>query len=395
MAQEHYTGQTIEQILELPEEKIDLGIACLVLAKDAYPQIDIARFDYILDYMASRIDRLMQGAVDPESRIGMMNTYLYRSGWWNDSLTFTYDLDDLKGKQKENQFLNGYLSTRTGSCKTMPMLHLVLADRLNWPMKASRSVRHYFLRYVADGFEKNNIDATVVGGYRPDGLYKEEAGISDKAIENGVYLRTLSKKEYIASLLLNQARHFHEREADLDRAVRLLKLALATDPTFASAHWNLGHYYYLMARQLEQEMEEKLTVAKVDFEIYRRTEEDASDLDMRSPGPGELHTIDPDSGMTFPMTGFQTIFPQPFPKPGSTGQPIDVPDSGLVPSRSYSQTELQRTRAAYLSKLEETLQTSRWHRNKARELGIVLKLPDSYYLRQAESIEKFRRTGKY
>ncbi len=43
MAQEHYTGQTIEQILELPEKEIDLGIACLVLAKDAYPQIDIAR----------------------------------------------------------------------------------------------------------------------------------------------------------------------------------------------------------------------------------------------------------------------------------------------------------------------------------------------------------------
>ena len=203
-------------------------------------------------------------------------------------------------------------------------------------------------------------------------------------------------------MLLNQARHFHEREADLDRAVRLLKLALATDPTFASAHWNLGHYYYLMARQLEQEMEEKLTVVKVDFEIYRRTEEDASDLDMRSqnnslrsPGPGELHSIDPFSGVTSTMVGVPSVSPQPLPTPGSTGQPIDVPDSGLAPSGSDSQTELQRTRAAYLSKLEEMLQTSRWHRNKARELGIVLKLPDSYYLRQAESIEKFRRTGKY
>ncbi len=402
MAQEHYMGQTIEQILELPEEEIDLGIACLVLAKDAYPQLDIARFDYILDYMADRIDRLMQGAVDPESRIGMMNTYLYRSGWWNDSLTFTYDLDDLKGAQKENQFLNGYLSTRTGSCITMPMLHLVLADRLGWPMKASRSVRHFFLRYVADGFERNNIDATVGGGYRPDELYKEEAGIPEKAIENGVYLLSLSKKEYIASLLLNQARHFHESEADLHKAVHLLRLALATDPTFASAHWNLGHYYYLLARQLEQEMEGKLMAAKVNFEISRRAMEDAPGLDMSSPGsspgspgPEELHTIDPDSGMTSPMTEFQTIFPQPFPKPGSTGQPIDVPDPGLAPSGSDYQTELQRIRASYLPKLEEMLQSSRWHRNKARELGIVLKLPDTYYLRQAESIEKFRRTGKY
>lgn len=321
-AQEHYNGQTIEQILELPEEEIDLGIACLVLAKDAFPQLDIARFDYILDYMVDRIDRLMQEAVDPESRIGMMNTYLYRAGWWNDSLTFTYDLDDLKGEQKENQFLNGYLSTRTGSCVTMPMLHLVLADRLGWPMKASRSVKHFFLRYVADGFKKNNIDATVGGGYRPDELYKEEAGIPDIAIANGVYLRSLSKKEYIASLLLNQARHFHEREADLHKAAYLLQLALVYDPTFASAHWNLGHYYYLLARQLEQDME------------------------------GHLLGLD-------------------------------------------SHTERQSITTAYLLKLEESLQSSRWHRNKARKLGIVLKLPDTFYQRQTESINKFRNTGKY
>ena len=199
MAQEHYTGQTIEQILELPEKEIDLGIACLVLAKDAYPQIDIARFDYILDYMASRIDRLMQGAVDPESRIGMMNTYLYRSGWWNDSLTFTYDLDDLKGAQKENQFLNGYLSTRTGSCITMPMLHLVLADRLNWPMKASRSVRHYFLRYVADGFEKTTLMQR----------WKEDTDLTDYIRKKRVLPTKLSKTGYTCALYPKRSISLH------------------------------------------------------------------------------------------------------------------------------------------------------------------------------------------
>ena len=259
----------------------------------------------------------MKGSVDPESRIGMMNTYLYRSGWWNDSLAFTYDLNDMEGARKENQFLNGYLSSRTGSCVTMPMLHLVLADRLGWPMKASRGVRHFFLRYVADGFEKSNTDAMVGGGYRPDELYKEEAGIPGKAIENGVYLRTLSKKEYIASLLLNQARHFHEREADLHKAVRLLKLALATDPTFSSAHWNLGHYYYLLAQHLERGMEVELMAAKDSYGNKRRAMEDAYVPDLstqnRSTGshrPEESHTTDPVSGMMSPLSVFPTISPQ-------------------------------------------------------------------------------------
>ena len=90
----------------------------------------------------------------------MMNTYLYRKGWWNDSIAFTYDLDDLEASKKENQFLNGYLATKKGSCITMPMLHLVLADRLGWPVYPVLTPKHYFCRYIEPGFEENNIEAT-------------------------------------------------------------------------------------------------------------------------------------------------------------------------------------------------------------------------------------------
>jgi hypothetical protein len=44
----------------------------------------------------------MQGRTEPEARIAMMNTYLYRPGWWNDSITFTYDLDDMEASKTEN-----------------------------------------------------------------------------------------------------------------------------------------------------------------------------------------------------------------------------------------------------------------------------------------------------
>ena len=37
------------EILALPDDKIDLGIACLVMAKDAYPELDINAFDKALD----------------------------------------------------------------------------------------------------------------------------------------------------------------------------------------------------------------------------------------------------------------------------------------------------------------------------------------------------------
>ncbi len=214
-AQTEYTGQTIEDILALPDEEIDLGIACLVLAKDAYPNVKIEVFDNILDFMANQLNTLMQDNSDPEARIAMMNTYFYRPGWWNDSLTFTYDLDDLEASKKDNQFLNGYLATRLGSCITMPMLHLVLADRLGWPFHAVRSPKHFFARYMDESLNDKNIEATCGGAFISDQRYITDVEIPEKTIKNGVYLRTLSKKEYLASLLLSNARHFHERESNL------------------------------------------------------------------------------------------------------------------------------------------------------------------------------------
>lgn len=68
-------------IVNADADSIDLGLACLIMAKEAYPNLDIQTFDKMLDYMAGQIEQLMEGNNDPEARIGMLNTYLYREGW--------------------------------------------------------------------------------------------------------------------------------------------------------------------------------------------------------------------------------------------------------------------------------------------------------------------------
>jgi hypothetical protein len=74
-------GLTIEQILELPEDEIDLGIACLVITEEICPDIDIDYFSKQLDIMARQIEYILQGETKPLARIGAMNTFLYRAGW--------------------------------------------------------------------------------------------------------------------------------------------------------------------------------------------------------------------------------------------------------------------------------------------------------------------------
>lgn len=198
---QRYHGQTIADIVKLPESEIDIGLACLVLAKEAYPDIDINSYLDLLDRMAFNVGKIAKGSEIPEARIGALNTFLYRPGRWNGNVTYEYDLDDMEARQTKNKYLNGYLETQKGSCITMPMLYIVLAQRLEWPIYAVCAPKHFFCRYVAEDFKNNNIETTSGGGYIYDLDYVMDTGIPKKAIDNGVYLRTLSNKEYIGRLM--------------------------------------------------------------------------------------------------------------------------------------------------------------------------------------------------
>ncbi len=326
--QQRYHGQTIEEILALPDDKIDLGIACLVMAKDAYPELDINAFDKALDYMAARVKSLIKGKTDPIQRIGMMNTYLYRPGWWNDKITFAYDREDLLATKKESWFLNGCLATKKGSCATMPMLYLVLADRLGWPIKAVLAPQHYFCRYM--GIEDGNIEATSTGGFSPDSAYIKDLKIPELAIKNGVYMRPLSKKEYLAALLENNARYFCKYKDDYPTAIRYLELSIKYNPTYSASHWNLANYCDRYAQQIQSRLQ----------------------------GGG--------SGGSFLPPGYQA-------------------SAALQEAEAMSRNrEFQEAQ----SQVKRLLELSYEHRKTAKELGIVVESPEEFLKSQVESIEK-------
>lgn len=398
-AQEQYANQTIEEILALPDEEIDLGIACLILAKDAYTDLKIESFDYVINYMVERINYLMQGRTDPLVRISMLNSYLYRRGWWNDSITFTYDLDDLEAAKKENQYLSAYISTKKGSCITMPMLYLVLADRLGWPIKAVRAPKHFFCRYEAEGFDENNIDPTVGGGYSSNQKYVKDFGITKKPIENGVYLRTLTKKEYLASLLLNNARHFYERENNLKRAIQLSYLALKYDSTLSSAHWNIGSIYYNYARQLEKEMNMQIRAEEIVLNSQIRNQNNtAIHPNQKQPSLNDRITAEiinkqarfnPQAG----SINIDKIIFDHFTNPQNKNMPPSPNNNSH--RRNYFVPEISSIKQRYIPQINEAIGRARWHREKAEELGIVLEFPKEFFRLQQKDIEEFRRTGEY
>lgn len=382
--------ESIEQILALPDEEIDLGIACLVLARDAYPKLRIQVFDKGIDFIVKRIEYLNKGTTDPVARIGLLNTYFFRPGWWNDSVTFTYDLDDLEATKTENQFLNGILATKKGSCVTMAMLYLVVADRLDWPIKPVRSARHFYCRYVEEGFTENNIEATCGGGYLADQDYIDQTGIPEKAVKNGVYLRTLTKKEYIASILQNNVRYFTEKKKNLDKALYYCKLSASLDSTFSGAYWNLGQLLFDKATELDSLRYEKILALRATYSYQPR-------FASKATYPTQHYTAPTTSSMTMDQR-IEALKPRPSfsqqdkPAPQSFDQRQEI-DQAI--DQSILHPEIQSIDDEYGSVIKDLITESKFWKSKAKDLGIVLKFPEEFFLKQAKAIEEFKRTGKY
>ena len=55
----------IEEIIALPEDKIDMGIAALTFAKEIYPIIDIQVESKQIDAIASQVKAATAGSTDP------------------------------------------------------------------------------------------------------------------------------------------------------------------------------------------------------------------------------------------------------------------------------------------------------------------------------------------
>jgi len=123
---------------------------------------------------------------------------IYRSGPWNDARPFSYDHDDPLGSNVANKLLATYLHTRRGNCVSMPVLFLILADRIGLNVGLSTAPLHVLVRYTDSQGRAFNLETTSGANLARLAWYRQNLPMTDRALESGLYMRTLSKRESIA-----------------------------------------------------------------------------------------------------------------------------------------------------------------------------------------------------
>jgi regulator of sirC expression with transglutaminase-like and TPR domain len=394
-AQQKKSAMTIEQILALPEKEIDIGLADLILAKEFYPDLKVELYLFTFDYMASRYRHFFGHITDPDERIRALNTYLYKRGSWNDSISFCYDDDDLNVAKLSNKFINGYISTKKGSCITLPMMYLILAERLGFPIYPSRLPYHFFVRYIPEDAISNfeeNIEATNGGSYVSDTEYAQNFLLPERSIINGVYLRTLTKKQYIASLLLINANEWLKNK-NVDKAKYYLQLSIKYDSIFSSAYMNYAMIHLYDAMYFEDKMIAEIESEKAYYDILAKNKSTSQSLPhqpMANNNQPSVLTPQPDYS-TFQIQVKDNLTPAVKPRQAiSASQPTQTKQA--LPNVEL-QNRIAEIEQQYVPRIQADTAIYHQYKRKAEDLGIVRGYPLLFFQNQSTELKHFQEKG--
>src|SRR5882672_12702656 len=134
---------SFEKLLAEKEERIDLARACLLIAGDAYPGLDVERYLGEIERMALRLrSRLPQG-YGVEERVVGLNQFLFQElGFWGNTEDY-YD--------PRNSYLNDVIDRKTGIPISLAILYMEVGRRVGLPLEGVSFPGHFLVRLRTRG----------------------------------------------------------------------------------------------------------------------------------------------------------------------------------------------------------------------------------------------------
>jgi len=243
----------VQAVLATPDDEIDFAKAKLTFDKLVDPSVDMKADLKRIDQMVATIKTMAGPSASSRQKLIAIRKYIYESGDWNWHRPYQYDLTDPLGTKIANKLLSTYIATRRGNCVSMPVLFVVLADRMGLHATLSLAPFHVFVKY-ADDVTGTVFNLETTSGAFParDIWLRQNFPMTDHAIANGIYLRALTKREILAvmaeEVLENDFAQKRYREA-IDVADVILK----SYPNFVDAMLMQGSAYaHLMDKEFKQ-----------------------------------------------------------------------------------------------------------------------------------------------
>ncbi len=149
-------AEQLQQVFEIPDHRIDLGEAALVLAQLEYPDLNVGWYVEALDEFARQAASRLVGRYDPDRTIERLNRFLFSELGFRGNEGDYYD--------PRNSFLNDVIDRRTGIPITLAVIYLEITRRLGLPFYGVGLPGHFLVKYddnrqvtFLDPFQKGRI----------------------------------------------------------------------------------------------------------------------------------------------------------------------------------------------------------------------------------------------
>jgi tetratricopeptide (TPR) repeat protein len=193
---------------------------------------DEARMEKDLGRLTGRVRRAVGDRREPRQVMAAMSRVIFEEEG------FAYD----PGAEPESYLLDRVLARKRGNCLGLSALYLVLAERLDLPVRGVHVPAHCFVRYEApEG--RLNAEMADRGGAWEDGRYARLFRIA----EGRPYMRSLSTREMIGVYLLNVGASHLRGNRDAE-ALRSYRLAILFHPDLPEAYFNTGALFQRRGR---------------------------------------------------------------------------------------------------------------------------------------------------
>ena len=262
--------QPFAQLISQEDARIDLSRACLLIAQDAYPDLDVERYIGEIERMATRLRARLAPTAAGEERVVALNQLLYEElGYWGNTQDY-YD--------PRNSYLNEVIDRRTGMPITMSILYMELGRRIGLPVEGVSFPGHFLVRVrlrggmlVLDPFsggapQSEDELRSRVKRVIPDGV-ADDLPASELPLDQ--FLEPATNRQILARVLRN-LKGIYRKANKPERMLDVLNRMLLVTPDASAELRDRGYVYQRL---------ECYRAAFKDLTDYAEREPDAPDLD--------------------------------------------------------------------------------------------------------------------
>ena len=252
------------------DRDIDLAQACLMIAQDRYPALDVGRYMDEIERMALRLRADMPESMDLEERIVALNEFLYGELGYRGNTREYYD--------PRNSYLNDVLDRRTGIPITLSVLYMELGRRVGLTVDGISFPGHFLVRVqlrgglivldpFAGGVPQSEADLRArLKRVIPEGV-ADDVPVAELPLDQ--FLEPATKRQILMRLLRNLKAIYREIDKP-ERMLDVLNRMLLVTPDASAELRERGLVYHRL---------ECYRAALKDLSDYAEREPDASDVD--------------------------------------------------------------------------------------------------------------------